>query len=286
MKSILLHIYDDTGLESRMQAAFDLARAFEGHITCLHATPYEDYIATDPLIAAALPAEFSAKMEMLRIELQARVETRLRGEGVSWEWIHVDDGMARGLVRRSALADVIVLSLAGAALSWTEPRPLAAAVATGAMASVLAIPTSMRRFDANGTVLVAWNGSAEAALAIKAALPLLRLASSVYLVEVEASAPIYPRDDAARYLSSHGVASEIVQRRPVDGKVGRAITDAAGEIEASLIVMGAYGRSRLSEFLLGGVTRDLLASSQIPLLLAHLACLHRSGRAAKLLHSG
>lgn len=270
MKSIILHVYDDTGLESRMQAAFDLARAFEGHVVCLHATPYEDYLATDPFIAAALPAEFSAKMEMLRIELQARIEARLRSEGVSWEWVHVDDAMARGLIRRSALADVIVLSLAaGTAVNWDEPRALAAAVATGAMAPVLAVPTGAKRFEANGPVLVGWNGSAEAALAIKSAMPLLRLASSVHLIEVEDRAPTYPRDAGARYLSAHGIAVEIMQRRPVDGRVGRAITQAAEEIEASLIVMGAYGRSRLSEFLLGGVTRDLIASSQVPLLLAH-----------------
>ncbi len=270
MKSILLHIYDDTGLESRMQAAFDLARAFEGHITCLHATPYEDYLAADPLIAAALPAEFSVKMEMLRIELEAKVQARLRSEGVSWDWVHVDDAMARGLIRHSALADVIVLTLAaGAAMDWDEPRALAGAVATGAMAPVLAIPTGMQRFEANGPALVGWNGSAEAALAIKSALPLLRLASSVHLIEVEDRAPAYPSDSGARYLSSHGLAVEIMQRRPVDGSVSRAITQAAGEIDAKLIVMGAYGRSRWRELLLGGVTRELLVTSQIPLLLAH-----------------
>jgi hypothetical protein len=48
VKSILLHVYDDTGFEGRLQAALDLARAFEGHITCLHATPLEDYLAADP----------------------------------------------------------------------------------------------------------------------------------------------------------------------------------------------------------------------------------------------
>src|SRR5688572_32684778 len=83
MKSILLHVYDDTGLESRMQAAFDLARAFGGHITCLHSTPFEDYLRNDPLMATRLPAEVSRKMERLREELQTRVEERLRVEGVN-----------------------------------------------------------------------------------------------------------------------------------------------------------------------------------------------------------
>lgn len=269
MKSILLHIYDDTGLEGRMQAAFDLARAFEGHITCLHATPYEDYFATDPLLAASLPAEFSAKMEMLKIELQVMVKARMQREGVSWEWVHVDDAMARGLIRRSALADIIVLSLAGPTPEWDQPRPLAAAVATGAMAAVLAIPAGIERFDAAAPVVIGWNGSAEAALAIKAALPLLRLASSVHLIEVEERKSAYPRDSAARYLSSHAISVEILKRRPIDGSVSRTLSQVATELGAGLLVMGAFGRSRLRELLLGGVTRDLLRSSSVPLLLAH-----------------
>ena len=101
MKSILLHIHEDAGLEGRLQAAFDVARAFEGHITCIHATPFEDYLAVDPLVAAELPEEFSEKMKALRLDLQARIEERLRSEGVNWDWVHVDELMSTALVRAS-----------------------------------------------------------------------------------------------------------------------------------------------------------------------------------------
>ena len=94
MRSILVHIYDDAGLEARLQAAFDLARAFGGHLTCLHATAFEDYLATDPLMAAALPVEFSKKMRKAREALRARIEARLEAEDVSWDWVHRDEGMA------------------------------------------------------------------------------------------------------------------------------------------------------------------------------------------------
>ena len=269
MKSILLHIYDDTGLESRLQAAFDLARCFGGHITCLHATPFEDYLATDPLVVAALPVEFSGKMERKRKELQARVEERLRSEGMLWEWIHVDDLMTTALIRHSILADVIVLSLAGPALMRDEPRPLAASVATGAPAPVLAVPQSTAGYDPAAPAMIAWNGSPEAAAALRSALPVLRATAGVHLLQVEEKASHYPRDMAARYLARHGIEAEIVQRRPIDGSVSEAIRAAAREFGAGTVVMGAYGHSRLREFLLGGVTHDLLAESAVPLLLGH-----------------
>lgn len=269
MKSILLHMYEDSGLESRMQAAFDLARAFDGHITCLHSTPFEDYLRNDPLSAAWLPVEVSEKMLRLREEFQARVEERLRGEGVSWDWCHRHDLPSSSLASFSILSDVVVVSHAGRALLSDEPRPLAAAVALGARAPVLAVPQSLDRLRPEHPVVIAWNGSPEAAAAMRASLPLLGLARNVQVVEVEKRITPWPSDLAARYLARHGIEAEIVQRERIDGSVSKAIERAAFDIDAGMIVMGAYGRSRLREFLLGGVTRDLLAECGLPLLLAH-----------------
>lgn len=268
MKSILLHVYDDTGLEGRMQAAFDLARAFEGHITCLHSTPFEDYLQNDPLMATRFPVEVSRKMQRLREELKARIEERLRIEGVSWDWIHLDDLPGSNLARFSILSDVVIVSQAGPAMFKDDPRPLAAAVATHGRAPVLAVPESLRQLNVAAPILIAWNGSPEAAAAMRSSLPLLKLATGVQLLEVEEKIAAYPRDLAARYLSRHGVEVEIVQLRPVDG-VAHTIERAAGELGAGMIVMGAYGHSRLREFLVGGVTRHLLRECGLPLLLAH-----------------
>lgn len=269
MKSILLHVYDDTGFESRLQAALALARTFKGHITCLHATPFEDYLRNDPWVAARLPEEFSEKMRGLRQTLEAEVEDRLRREGVNWDWVHLDRQMAAGLIRYSLLADVVVLTLAGRALERDEPRPLAVAVATGARAPVLAVPEPLDRLQLDAPVLVCWNGSPEAAAAARAALPILRNAPQVHLLEVQEKLARYPRDLVARYLSRHDVHVDIVQRRPVGDSVSQAVKESARELGAGLIVMGAYGHSRLREFFLGGVTRELVSDSPVPLLLAH-----------------
>jgi nucleotide-binding universal stress UspA family protein len=269
MKSILLHVYDDTGLEGRMQAAFDLARAFEGHVTCLHATPFEDYLENDPLTATRLPVEFSKKMKQLRDSLRDRVEERFRVEGVNWDWVHVDDLPSSSLARFSIISDVVIVSHAGTAFLREEPRPLAAAVATEGRAPVLAVFESLSRLDVTRPILIAWNGSPEAAAAMRASVPLLALASNVQLLEVDERIPAYPRDLAARYLARHGIEVEIVQRRPLDGGVAETIERAAYELGAGMIVMGAFGHSRLREFLLGGVTRSMLGECGLPLFLAH-----------------
>ena len=269
MKSILLHIYDDDALESRLQAAFDLARAFNGHITCLHATPYEDYLATDPIVVAALPEEFSEKMYQLRSELRARIEARLEAEGVSWDWVHFDELMSTSLIRYSILSDVIIVSLGGPAILKHDPRPLAAAVSVGARAPVLGVPPDLPALRLDKPAIIAWNASPEAAAALRAALPVLRAVPQVYLVEIEEQLSPYPRDLAARYLSRHDIGVEVVQRGGIDDGVSAALEQAAQELGAGLMVMGAYGHSRLREYLLGGVTRDLIVRSKLPLLLAH-----------------
>jgi len=269
MRSILLNVYEDAGFESRLTSAIDLARAFNGHITCLYATPIVDYLAVDPFVAVALPEDFSRKMESLRSDLQHRLEERLRREEVSWDWIHRNELMSDALIRYSILSDVIVVSLTGRAIEDDHPRPIAAAVATGSRTTVLAVPERSRSLNVDAPVLIAWNGSPEAAAAARAAVPILKRASRVLLLEVEDKLPRYPRDLVARYLSRHDVHVEIVQRRPIKDRVSLAIVEAAAEAGAGLIVMGAYGHSRVREFLLGGVTRALIHNSPLPLLPAH-----------------
>lgn len=268
MKSILLHIYEDDALESRLSAATDLARAFSAHLTCLHATPFEDYLALDPLVAAELPEEFSEKMKHRRVVLQSSVEERLRAEGMNWDWVHEDDLLSTSLVRHSTLADVVILSLAGPALMRDDARPLAAKVATSSRTPVLGIPQTLDRLRIGAPAIIAWNGSPEAAAAVKGAIPLLQRSARVQLLEVEERKSAYPKDRLARFLARHDVHVEIVER-PSVGSISQIIHEAAREAGAGLIVMGAYGHSRLRELLLGGVTRDLIVDSDVPLLLAH-----------------
>src|SRR3546814_18502052 len=98
MKSVLLHINRDSGQKSRLQAALDLVRAQEGHLTCVQVTPIQQYVAMDPFGGSfVLPAN----LEELRAEegmFREQTEERLAREGGSWDWQHYTGDLGQTLL--------------------------------------------------------------------------------------------------------------------------------------------------------------------------------------------
>ncbi len=119
--------------------------------------------------------------------------------------------------------------------------------------------------------LVAWNGSREAAKAVTAALPLLQQVSRVTLAVFGPGRDDHgddPGADIALYLARHDVKVEVLVR-PHSADAGQAILALANDLDAELLVMGAYGHSRWREMVLGGATRTVLAQAALPVLLSH-----------------
>lgn len=270
MKSVLLHIHDDEGQESRFQAATDIVRAFDGHLTCVQAAPYEYPIFGDPFGGAYVLPTVLAEVRREQKETQKRLEERLDHVGVNWNWTKYDGPAAKMLIDHSRLADLIVLShVPDTAKGHDSWPPLTADVAVHSRAPVLAVPADTKNFPCDGKAIIAWNGSFEASEAVKAALPLLRMASSVTIVSVTESELVYPATDASIYLARHGIASDLVNQPAKDRSVSDALRTAIQSHGGDYLVMGAYGHSRIREKILGGVTRDLLRNSSVPLLMAH-----------------
>jgi nucleotide-binding universal stress UspA family protein len=269
MKSILLYANRDPGLESRLQAALDVARLFEAHLTCLQVTPYDSFIMGDPFGGVyALPTVIE-QVQRVAEEQRAEVEERLRGEGVAWDWLRFDGAPAQVIVDRARLSDLVVLSLPGEGRVAEGAQAIAADVLVHARAPVLAVPQAARGFDGLGRALVAWDGSLEASHALRLTLPMLDRAAAVHVVTVTEGHSEFPAADAGRYLSRHGIEAELAEW-PREGRgTAAALLDAAGSLSAAYVVMGAYGHTRLREAVLGGATRDMLHSSPLPLLLAH-----------------
>src|ERR1051326_7613947 len=114
MKTVLLYANEDSGLKSRLQAALDLGRAFGAHLTCLQVTPFDAFVMGDPFGGVyALPVVLE-EVRKAEAEQRARIEQRLAGEDVSWDWLRYDGAPARIVTARSGLADMIVLSLPAA----------------------------------------------------------------------------------------------------------------------------------------------------------------------------
>ena len=270
MKTILVHIEGDEGQQARLGAAFDLARAAGGHLVCVSVMPYAAYALGDPAMGAFPVTTLIDAVEARRSEERAAVEVRLKTEGVSWEWHSADGDSSDRLVEYARLADVVVMSAGPFARQAGLQLGITGDVAVRAPAPVLAVPPNARGIDVAGPALICWDGSQEAAKAMRAAVPLLALSEAVTLLTVEEKDSPFTARAAAAFLSRHGITADVVERgNGGSASVEQVIRSFIAERQAAWIVQGAYGHSRMRQFLFGGVTRGLLADAPVPILIAH-----------------
>lgn len=182
-----------------------------------------------------------------------------------------EDVTLERIVSMGRSASILLVGRPGTDPDNISPETIRAALYDCARPVVIAPPHAPDRPIAS--VVVAWNGSAQAARAVGAALPFLEKADKVTIV-VAGTAP----DDVEtpvllRNLGRRGIAAtvETLDTGPVSGRArGRALRDYAKEAKADLLVMGGYGHGQLTNFLgLGGATAKVIASCPVPLLLAH-----------------
>lgn len=273
MRSILVHADHDAANESRLQAALDIARRQRGHVTPLIATPFQQFIAVDPFGGSYILADAIAKAEVDDLALQTALSERLAGEDVPWDIVTADGDIVGSLAAAATFADLAIVSLpAGSQGRQVEPAMLAGDLALSISAPVLALPRDFAVLDFDAPAMIAWNGSPEAAHALRAAIPLLG-GRKVELVSVGAKMGGgdvgLPDTAALTYLSRHDIHAEarVVARGALT--VEEVLERTALDMGAGLIVMGAFGKSRLRETLFGGVTQYLVTSGIVPLLLAH-----------------
>lgn len=132
-------------------------------------------------------------------------------------------------------------------------------------------PGANLKLQGLSTIVIAWDGSRAAARAMADALPLLLKARQVRLVTVLNEKPdtrVGLSKDALRHLEAHGVQAVAEEIASEGRKAGEAITEYAISHKSDLVVMGAYGRSRLREFVLGGATEYMLGDLRVPLFLS------------------
>lgn len=202
------------------------------------------------------------------MEARQRLEARLAKSDVAWDWQVARGPVTTAVVGGSSLHDLIIISHATRQRGTTgAPLPIVEDIIMTASCGVLVVPAGVDRFDANAPAVVAWNASPEAAAAVRRALPLLKLASNVYIVSVGEDEDEFPQTAACVYLSRHGIQSELQPLPQTGYSTAETLMKFADDHRAAMIVMGAYGHSRLREILLGGATRDMLAKSKVPMLM-------------------
>lgn len=267
MKSVLLHIFEDEGLDSRMAVALDLCRAHDAHLTCVYVTPYAAYVGLDPMGGVFASGALIEGLRAAEDAIRAKVEARLTREDVRWDWQSYDGDPAQTIVSISSLTDLVVLSQTARGGGITAPLPIVDQIAVNAGCPVLVVPKGAARFDATAPIVIGWNASEEAGRAVRGALSFLKMARAVSLVSVGEEEAAYPQTEASTYLSHHGLKSDLQSFPASAGPADAVLIEAARAQGAAAVLIGAYGHSRLRETLLGGVTRRLVMSSPVPVLL-------------------
>lgn len=270
MKNLLLHVHDDDGLQTRLTLAIDLARQIGSHVSCVQVTPVEAY-ATDPYGGMLGMAQVIDKIHDSDKALRLATEAQLQAAGVAWDWHNFDGNVVEHLIERSLLADLLIVSQPAQAVRRSRQQPMAIVgdLVIHAPCPVLMVPHGCAAINLKGPAMVAWNGSAEAAHAIRLGLPMLRRASAVHLVEVGDSEQGLSVQEARSWFSRHGLAVDVHEWPAKGRRISVALQHAAAELSANYLVMGAYGHSRLRETVLGGVTKELIASAILPMLMVH-----------------
>ena len=272
-RSILTYFDGDDASEDRLNAAIAVARQTDAHLTAL-AIGYDPNIPPYAYGEAA-GAVMAELVEAAQTDAEERVEIAngmIQKAGIL--------GDAQPLVCRygafsrefgdfAQYADLVVLTRPyGGDLPRTAADAFEGALFDGDSA-VLVCPPGTDTVD-TGTVLVAWNGSREALHAVRRSMPFLKLAGQVELLIVDPpSSERAPGEQLATKLSRHGIPVEInVQPRSPES-ITEVLDRRIGELGAGLLVMGGYGHSRFREYVIGGVTRDILADATVPILMAH-----------------
>jgi nucleotide-binding universal stress UspA family protein len=143
---------------------------------------------------------------------------------------------------------------------------------TGRPTLVLSSGQNSRPLKSCETVMVAWDFSRAAARALSDALPLIKVAKNVHFVSIAGEKDFHTtatKTDLELYLNSHGVKFSFHETRSRDGSIADDIQSAASDVGADILVMGAFGHSRLREFVMGGATRNVLATPRLPVFLSH-----------------
>lgn len=269
LRTILLHAAPDSGFLDRLAFAVGLASQSGATLKAI----YTLYPAGVPHVGRALSIYISGLVHEARekeANLKAQFEQAITAAGITGTWQAVEGDVTSQLRDAVNFADVTVVSetpygTVDDELAATLPEQLALAC----NGPVIVVPTGKSVPAAIRRVLVAWKPSREAGHAVRFALPVLACAETVEVltisedaVDIELSGEML-----VAFLASHG--ANATHKHVEAASAPKAIVAEAAEFGADLIVLGAYSRSRLAEFILGGVTACMLANPPAALLVAH-----------------
>ncbi|MBC3880205.1 universal stress protein [Undibacterium sp. LX40W] len=276
-KSILVHVEDSKHATQRTIVAHELAKQFDSHLIGLAVTGISRYVFEGSDFSISDP-NIGLHLNDLHKRAERAIE-RFNYDcnslgGNQFEANIANDEANGGLGLRARYCDLIVIGQSNP----HEPSPSVMSdfpefMVVNAGRPTLIIPYAGAHTNISRRVVIAWDGSREAARAVTDSIPVLKKANSVQILILNpgANAEAHgdePGADIALYLARHGIKVEVCVRFSKND-IGDAILQISKELDASLLVMGAYGHSRFREMVMGGVTRHILENMNLPVLMSH-----------------
>jgi nucleotide-binding universal stress UspA family protein len=296
MQELVVHVNDEAVSSHALDLAARLAVEWNAKLTALVTATVANAGAGLHADAAAISVELARAQRDGLLAIGERLVTAARQRHGAAIDLQLGEGDATDdLLARSRTADLLVTAQRAPEGLGGLSAGQAARVLVGAACPVLKVPYIGWRPDGDEPgrdrllrrIIVSWADTRESARALRDALPLLRRASHVELVSFapggQDEVALASLARVADYLVRHGITTAtavLSQGEPSLGErmrrgwmpdvaVAEAVQSHAADADADLIVMGAYGHSRLWELVLGGVTRSMLASMTVPVLMSH-----------------
>ena len=277
-KDILLVLitYPQATDASEMEKAVSFAVALDARISALacivQVRAPSQHLLSDAFVAALVASE-REKSSVAAAELSAAFEASAKKAGVFQETLTKECFTSDApdlLAREARMRDLTILP---AVLEGHEYRWFAESIVFGSGRPLVILPPRGRtREFALGTVVIAWDGSRPAARAVADALPMLERAKEVRILTVVNEKELSsesPATELSRYLERRGIAAKSDCVEAAGRQISEVFKSYLTSNQTDLLVMGAYGHSRVREFILGGATLSMLSKPPVPILLSH-----------------
>jgi nucleotide-binding universal stress UspA family protein len=274
-KDILVHLDSSPACAARVDVAISFAKAFEARLTGLYVVglaPMHQYAEAD--LGPELVEAHDKYMREASHEAEKLFVERTRSAGVVAEWRQVEGALPDLVMLHARFADLVIAGQRNPERLDPGTAPeLPEQLVLDVGRPVIIVPHAGVFPTVGEKVMILWKTSRGAARAVNDALPILRASKQVCVVTINPESGISgqgddPAADVATHLSRHGITATARIAKAERGTMGQTMRDIAVEFGADMIVMGAFGRARWREMILGGMTRNMLADMPLPILMS------------------
>ncbi|WP_374433839.1 universal stress protein [Tabrizicola sp.] len=278
-KSLLTVAASTEGVLETVTAAAGIAQAMDAHLDALalgvdRTQIGYSYVGSGAVVIAAAMDRAEAEAREAEAALNAAIGAQTSALRSSVESVVTQLGALTDVVAaRARYSDLVVLPLPYGKSRGVEDEAVTEAALFEGMAPVLIVPSSGMRTPQPKRIILAWNQSRESLVAARRAMPFLKRADMVQIVVIDPPSHGPERSDPGgllcQLLVRHGVKAEVSVLARTLPRISDVLARQARDVDADMLVMGAYGHSRFREAILGGATRDMLEKSEVPVFLAH-----------------